>query len=296
MTNLNVSLRQIRAFVALAEHTSFRRAGEALGVAQSSLSATIQQIEGELGISLFDRTTRRVELTAVGRNLLPTFERLLNDVNFALEDAQAEVGGIRGRVVISSPLSVVMNILPIVTSRFLVRYPGARVTILDHGHRASQRSLQQNEADIAICGRDGIDDELDFRLLSVDQFHAVLPPDHPLAAKAEVTWASLLSEPFIAMARGTQIRDLMETIIQRSKLGFRPVCELHNPMAVEAMVRSGLGVSALPSATITSQVVSRSLVEPILQREIGLVVRRGRSLSPVADAYRTELLEYFKVP
>lgn len=295
MKQTNVSLRQMRAFVTLAHYSSFRQAADALNLSQSALSTAIQQMEAELAAQLFDRTTRRVELTIVGRNLFPTVERILADIEISMEDVRSEALGTRGRVVVSALLSIVVRVLPIVVERFKAKYPNVKIVVLAHTLSAIHRSLQVNEADIGVCGHTELESDLDFEFLVADRFQAILPLRHPLAKASEIRWRELSPYPFVIMTRGTQIRDLIESVLQRQKLSLTPVCEMSEPMAIEAMVESKLGISVLPKSALTpnnNKLCVRPLVEPMLERRLGTITRKGRTPSPAAAAFRAELGRY----
>lgn len=297
MNQINVSLRHMRAFTALVRHGNFRRAAQSLNLSQSALSMTIQQMERELGVALFDRTTRRVELTTVGSNLLPTIDRILGDIDMSMADARAEAEGQRGRVVVASTLSIAVRNLPTVIQRFRAKYPNIRVSTLDYTVSAIHHSLRVNESDIGICGQNEFDSELDFEFLKSDRLEAILTREHPLAKQSEIRWQELLSYPFVAMSRGTQIRDLIDAGLRRRRLTVNPVCESTQPVVIEAMVEARLGISALPKATLASnndRLCRRQLCDPVIERRLGLLSRKGRSLSPAAAAFRTELLRYMK--
>lgn len=293
MKPLNISFRQMQAFVALAHAGSYRAAARELNLSQSTLSTTIQQIETALGVTLFDRTTRRVELTAVGRDLLRAAARILEDVAATLSDVRAVAEGRRGQVVVSSVYSFASWVLPRVIAEYSARFPNVAVKVLDFSSRGVQQSLLIGEADLGICGSHGLHEDLEFTHMAVDRYCALLPAGHALARRRRVTWRELLRQPFVALARGTQIREIVESALRPHEMTIRATHEATHSAVLAAMVERGLGVTALPETALRAmplgELVYRPVVEPVIERDVGLLQRRGRSLSPVAQSFREEL-------
>lgn len=294
MKPLNISFRQMQAFVALAHAGSFRAAARELNLSQSALSTTIQQVEAALGVTLFDRTTRRVEMTAVGRDLLRAATRILEDVQATLSDVRAVAEGRRGQVVVASVYSFASWVLPRVIAEYSARFPNVAVKVLDFSSVGVQRSLLIGESDLGICGSHGLHDDLAFTHLAHDRYCALLPGRHPLARRRQIPWRELLRQPFLALARGTQIREILESSLRAHDLVIQASHEATHSAVLAAMVERGLGVTALPETALRAmplgRLVYRPATEPEIERDVGVLQRRGRSLSPVAQAFREELL------
>ena len=292
---INVTLRQMRAFATVARQSSFRQAAEMLNLSQSALSTAILQMERELKVTLFDRTTRRVDLTDIGRGFLTTVERILTDVDLGIADVRAEGQGQRGRVVVSSILSVASQVLPMVIVAFKEKYPNIKITVLDHTVTAVHRSLLTNEADFGICGQSDLDPELDCKFVAPDRYQAIAPLGHALAKLKSVRWADVVGYPMVAMTRGTQIRDQIESVLQSRDLAINAVCEMSQPLSIEAMVQARLGVSILPKSSLSPgnrRIWCRPLTDPVLDRRLVTIWRKGRSLSPAAETFRAEVERY----
>jgi DNA-binding transcriptional LysR family regulator len=292
----NVSFRQMRAFVTLAHAGSFRAASRELNLSQSALTTTIQQVEAALGATLFDRTTRRVELTAVGRDFLRAATRILDDVAATLSDVRAVAEGRRGQVVVSTVFSFASWVLPRVVAAYAARFPNVALKVLDFSSRGVQQSVLIGEADLGICGSHGLHEDLVFTHLTQDRYCALLPRKHALTRRRRVPWTDLLQQPFVALARGTQIREILESALRPHDLIIRATHEATHSAVLAAMVERGLGVTALPETALRAMplgsLVYRPAVEPEIERDIGMIQRRGRSLSPVALAFRDELQRY----
>lgn len=296
MKPLNISFRQMQAFVALAHAGSFRVAARELNLSQSTLSTTIQQVEAVLGVTLFDRTTRRVELTAVGRDLLRAATRILEDVEATLSDVRAVAEGRRGQVVVSSVYSFASWVLPRVIAEYSARFPNVAVKVLDFSSKGVQHSLLIGESDLGICGSHGLHEDLGFTHLAHDRYCALLPSGHALARRRAVPWRDLLRQPFVALARGTQIREILESALRPHDLLIRATHEATHSAVLAAMVERGLGVTALPETALRAMplgtLLYRPATDPVIERDVGVLQRRGRSLAPVALAFRDELLRF----
>jgi len=293
----NITLRQMRAFISLARHGSFRAAASAFNLSQSALSIAIRQMEDELGVSLFDRTTRRVELTSAGRSLLPRIERMLAELDLMLDETHNAADLKSGRVVVASVFSVATEVLPLVVARFRRIHPGVRVALLDYTASAVQEAVRQGRADIGVCARNELDGDLDFERVAADPFVALLPARHPLVPTPEVGLGDLVDHPIVAMAKGTQIRTLIDSALHARGLSVRPAYEATQPAAVEAMVAAGLGASILPRISVSARnprIVIRVLAKPGLERELGLVARTGRARPALVQDLRLHIIDYFR--
>jgi len=294
MKPINVTLRQMRAFASLARHGRFRTAASAFNLSQSALSSAIRQMERELGNTLFDRTTRRVELTVAGRALLPEVERLLADIDRVLRDTQSAGEAQRGRVVIASIFSIATDVLPTIIHEFKVSHPNVRVDLLDFTASQVQSSVHNATADMGICARSELDGDLEFELLVVDPFVAIVPARHSLAKSREISLENLVRHPFLAMVKGTQIRGMVDTAMRRRGLHVNPAYEAAQPATILAMVAANLGVSVLPKRTLSgARGLIRDLEEPGFDRELGVVTRAGQTMTPAAEAFRRQLFRYF---
>ena len=290
---LNVTLRQLRGFVALAEARSFRRAATSLNVSQSALSTAILQLENSLDVKLFDRTTRSVELTQIGGDILPPIRRVLGDLDLTFADVRNVAMGQKGAVTVSCHYSIATRVVPDILVMFREAHPKVTVNIIDNTNKAIVRSLQTNEADIGVCAQADFDDALHFEPVLEDRYCAVVPPNHELTKITKVTWERLLEEPFVAMAQGTDVRDIMDIKLQPHGHAVSPIYEASHAVSILRMVRRGLGVSALPDLVLDTsdeKVSTLCLDNPRLTREIGVLTSKNRSLPPAASAFREYLM------
>jgi DNA-binding transcriptional LysR family regulator len=293
---MNVTLKHLRVFVEVAHQGSFTRAAERLSLSQPALTIAIGQFEETLGVRLFDRTTRRVTLTGDGEDFLATAERLLEDFDAAIADMRDLAERRRGRVGIAALPSVAVRLLPQVVASFSEAYPGVRIHLHDANAKGVQRRVQRKEVDFGIGSLWEPDPELEFQPLLRDPFVMVCRAGHPLArGKGALPWRRLAGHDFIGMGRDTGIRPLLRATQGLPEDIHAPKYEVSSVAALEGMLEAGLGLTALPLLAVPvsrpRKLVSRRLVEPVVEREIGLITRRGRSLSPAAEQMRDMLLD-----
>jgi len=286
ITLINITLKHLRGFVAVAEEGSYTRAAGRLFLTQSSLTATIQQIERSLGLTLFDRTTRRVALSREGGEFLPVAKRLLQDFDAAVRDIRSVAERQRGHVGVAAAPSVAALILPPIIAEFSARYPNITLAVRDGGSHSIQQRVLHSEVDFGITNKWSDDPGLEFKPLLRDRFHVVARVGHPLVRRRHATWKDIQAYPQIALTADTGIRAMLTSV--GALPAGEPLYQLSSTTALEALLRQGVGVSTLPALAAhliaSPRLASAPLVEPRVERELCIVTRRGRALSPAAQS------------
>lgn len=290
MNRTNFDLGDCRAVLALSEARSFRLAAEQLSLSPSALSRMVTGLEARIGARLFDRDTRNVTPTEEGRAFAELAERLVNTAEGGAADFTAFLEARRGRLTIAGLPSVTAGLLPDLLERFAAAHPGVDLRILDALSDSVVASVARGEADLGFtAGTVGTRDQLSFQALLDDQFVAVGRTGGLLAEDRAYSLAELLHMPFIAMARGTSVRELLDGACARMGQPLEPRFEVSHLATAGALVAQGLGVSALPRLTLPVLGSRDLLIRPIADfgasRRIGLVWRSGRTLSPPARAF-----------
>lgn len=290
---MNVTVKQIRGFVSVAEHGSFTRAAQTLRMTQSALSALVRELEDELGIRLFDRTTRRVELTEVGREFRASAHKLLADLDHAVHNAHELVERRRGRLTVAAPPLLAAMMLPHAIAAFEREYPGIRIVVLDVPTDQIVARVRAGEADCGI-GTFAADEEgIERTGVMRDTFMLFCRPDHALAKAARLTWRDLRDRPMIALTRASGVRALVDRMLARAGASAAPRYEVTQMTSALAFVEAGLGVAVLPSYALRCArfygLAARAIAEPTVHREIELITRAGRSLPPAGHAFRDVL-------
>lgn len=290
-----MTLKQLRAFLAVAQSLSFAQAGERLHLSQPALSLTIKGLEESLGGRLLSRTTRSVSLTPEGESLLPLARQLLADWDNAEEMLRQRFTLQLGRVAVAAMPSFAGNLLPAALKVFRGRYPQVNVAVHDVINEQVIEMLRNRRVELGIGFEPEAPDGLAFDALYTDRFVAVLPPDSPLAGRQRLSWAELLGEDFIALQRPSAVRLLLEEHLAVHGETLPVAFESHQLATVGRMVASGLGVSAVPALCIgqMQELGARcvALHEPVIERRIGLLTQADHELSTAAQALREVLLE-----
>lgn len=290
---LDLSLRQLEAFVQVADSGSFRRAAARLGQAQPVLSRLIGQAEQTLGARLFDRDTRRVEITPAGRELLPLAQRLLRDFDDTLGDFGAFMAGRSGRVSMVVLPSVSVAWVPRAMAAFARTHPQVNFALAEAPADTLLALLEAGRADFGISVRPAPQQRLHYRHLQDDPFVLVCRRDDPLAARAAVPWSVFGTRDCIMSAAHSSIRQVTDAVFLRQRTPPSPVLEYPSVAAAGALVAAGLGITALPVLALQlvdmRELVAVPLVRPAMARPIGIVTRIGGSLSPATQAFMASL-------
>jgi DNA-binding transcriptional LysR family regulator len=284
---MNVTLRQLRVFIEVARLQSFSRAGDEIGLTQSAVSRCVRELEGEIGLKLIDRTTREVQLTDVGGNLVSSVSRLLTDLDDALREIREIGEQRRGRVVVAASPTVACRLMPRVVASCVQQFPYIALGLRDDVQSDVVRKVKSGEVDFGvIIGPFSADDLLSESLMT-DTFCVVLRDDHPLAAKERVAWADLDGQQLVMLDYASGSRPIIDAAMQEYGVSATVVQELGHSATVFGLVEAGVGVSVLPWLALPlpagASLVARPLV-PRAERTVELVRRRDRSLSPAAEA------------
>jgi DNA-binding transcriptional LysR family regulator len=286
---MNVSLQQLKVFVAVARERSFTRAAREFDLTQSAVSRCVRELEEAVELKLFDRTTRQVELTHAGASLERRIGRLLDEIELTLHEERAAYEGHTGVVVLASNPVLSSSWVAQGLARCAAVFPELAVCVRDQPQSGVLASVEQGEVDFGVVSlaEPLAGDLLHAQLVFTTPLHAVMPPAHPLARVASVAWSALHEWALLTLNADTGVRAALELAFNTNGVKRRPVQELGHVAAVQRMVDLGLGVGILPIGThwpaIGASLVSRPLA-PAMNLATLLVHRRNRSLRPNAAA------------
>jgi LysR family transcriptional regulator, carnitine catabolism transcriptional activator len=294
MTRNNATLQDYLAVLALARGGSFRAAAEDLGLSPSALSRQIAALEDRLEARLFDRDTRNVSLTRSGEVFARIAERMVHTAQDAQAEFDAHLSARHGHLTIAGLPSVTTALLPRILRSFSAAHPDIDLRIIDALSGSVIEAVETGRADLGFAaGTVSARSRLSFLPLMDDAFVAIGAPDGPLAEDRAYDWAELVRMPFIAMAQGTSVRELLDGACLRLGQPLSPRFEVAHLATAGALVAEGLGVSALPELTLpvlrTDRLIRRPIRDFGAKRRIGLVRRTGRSLTPAAQAFLTHV-------
>ena len=286
---MNPTLRQMRAFVALAKTGNFTLAAQAMHVTQSALSGLIKELEQTLGAKVVDRSTRRALLTDIGKELYPLFSQMIDDLDGALANVADHTRLKKGIVRIAAPQLLSCTLMPEAIAAYRARYPDIEVRLGDTGVESVVNRVLSGEADIGIGPEREPAPPLDARLLFEMPFALVFPQGHELESQARVTWKDVARYPLISLQGQFTERLLDDMHASKHAPSVKPANEVTFMTTALAMAAAGLGVTvcmpyAAPLAALYG-LVMRQLEEPVLTRRFFLYTRPGRSLSPAAESF-----------
>ena len=292
---MNAELLDLRAFVTIAELGSFVRTARALNLSQPALSRRIQKLEEGLGAPLLERSTRQVNLTMVGRDFLPKVRRLIDEFEtsvLAIHDLGARSSGL---VSIAAVPTAVFYFLPRAIGRFSEAFPRIRIRILDIGANEGLEAVARGEADFGINFIGASHAEIEFTKLVEDPFVLACRYDHPLAPRKRVSWAELGTQRVITVGRNSGNRALIDNALVQCGIQLTWTYEVAHLSGSLGLVEAGLGIAVLPrlATPAADHPIIRTvrLIDPDVSRTIGIVRRRGATLSPPANQFLKMLLD-----
>ncbi|MCL6454229.1 MAG: LysR family transcriptional regulator [Alicyclobacillus sp.] len=290
-----MELRQLAYFVAVAEELHFGRAAERVGMTQPPLSQQIRKLEEELGVRLFERSSRRVELSDAGRVYLEGVRRVFEDLRHAEQMARKAQTGDVGRLEVGFVGSATYDVLPNVIRQFQERHPQVELVLREMATPAQVEALLEGEIDLGFLRPPAAHPALDVRTVRRDQCVAVVPATHGLARHQAVRMEDLRDERLVLVSRSIW-PGLYDSIADLSRAaGFQPQVRLEvtEVQTAVGLVAAGLGVSILPGSTQhvhTRDVRYLPMVDPAPEVEMALAWRRD-NLSPALARFREVVRE-----
>lgn len=295
---MNVTLKQVRAFLAVAQAGSFTGAASRLHLTQSAVSVLISELELVFGLRLFDRTTRLVQLTEAGREFQPVAAKVLADLQGAIASSRELAAQQRGRVTVAATPVMSSLLLPGAIARYAQQQPGITVVLHDTLFGQIQPKVRDGEVDFGIGTFERSAREFVSEPFMTDTLVLACPVGHPLAARKRVTWRDLSGHAFIALTHDNPVGQLINESLGAAQVDVRPAYEVAHLWTVVSMVDAGLGVAVLPSYAnpIAQRYRIRTvrLIEPTIRRETSFLMRRGFQPSPAAQGFQAFLKDYVR--
>lgn len=286
---IEISLKKLRSFCAVAELGGFGAAAEKLGIPQSTLSGHIADLEVELRSALVWRTTRRVRLTPSGKRFLLRAQHALADLENAALELRDQSLLQRGRVVLACMPTVASSLAPAAISAFSAKYPLVSIDLIDQPSRMVEGSVLNAEADLGIGSEPEWISALAFEKLAVDRFVAVFPAADRGVKDKTIRVAELGKRRLITLKPSPSIRRAVEKIFAETGQPFEPRYQVARQTTALGLVEAGLGVALLPEIAIPRSLprgLHVATVKPPILRSIGIIQRRGDALSPPAARLR----------
>lgn len=295
---MGVTIKQINAFVAIAKSRSFAEASGQLHLSQPALSIAIKNLEEVLGGSLFTRSTRTLELTPEGKVFLPVAQRLLDDLDHAMEDISNLFSLKQGTLSMAAMPFFAASILPDILVSYQSQHPNISIRLHDIVNELVIEEVRSGRVEIGLCFHSGKDEDLEFTPLFSEEFMALLPIDHPLADRDEVNWVDLFNYPFLTLLQPSSIQDTVKKVAKKLDLTFSPYIETHQLSTVGYMIASGLGVGIVPQSCheqmIKTGAICKKLVNPVISEQVGIIHRKRHALSSAAFSMKHQIIKHYQ--
>lgn len=289
-----MDLRHLRSFVTIADAAGFARAASRLNLSQPALSRQIRALEGELGVPLFDRIGRRIQLTSEGEDLLRRSRNLLTEADSLGERARALRGGQSGVLRVGATPQNIENLLATFLTRFRRRHPGVEIQLVEDGGVRLPTRLERGEVHLALIQTG--DERFYGRLLFPIHLVAVQPRTPRLSRRTTLEFSDVADKPLLVLRRDFGSRAWFDDACQVAHVRPRLLLESGAPDAVIALARAGYGIAVVPSNV---QVPRRGVhALPLVQRgaPIGRWVTVSwdprRFLAPYAKQFVEELVAH----
>jgi len=283
---MNVTLRQLRVFQAVAEGRNFSRAGDQVGLTQPAVSRSIVELEAQLGLKLLDRTTREVVLTEAGQSLALRLDRVLDELDQTLAEVHGMAGARRGKVRVASSPTLSANLMPACIAECARRDPDIELVLLDRIQQDVLDSVRAGEVDFGVVVEPTAADDLRCEAILDDPFCLVMPPSHRLAGKTSVRWSMLEGEPLVLLDHASGSRRLIDDALALHGVHCEVRQQVGHPTTAFRMVEQGIGISVMPALAMPPMGLPALVVRPLLpkvKRSIMLVHRRNRAPAPLAQ-------------
>lgn len=291
----NTTFRQLRVFSEVAKHLSFARAAEALHLTPPAVTMQVKELEGHVGLPLFERTGRQVTLTTAGEYMLVYARKMLATLKDA-EDAAARLQRLEVGTLTIGMVSTAKYFLPPLLAAFQREHEGVEIKLAEGNREQLVKMLQGNEVDIAIMGRPPKELATRAEPFAAHPHVFVAPTDHPLLKVGHPTVDSLRPYGFILRERGSGTRAAMENFLEKSRMDPRVAMEMDSNESIKQAVMAGMGISFLSLHTIGLE-LQHGLIATLdvqgtpIVRAWNVVHTLSKLLSPAAEAFRYFMLE-----
>lgn len=292
-----MELRQIQYFIEVAKREHVTEAALSLHVAQSAVSRQIFNLESELGVDLFIRDGRNVRLTPIGKIFLDHMEQAMKVIENARREVEEYRDPEKGVVRIGFPSSLAHYTLPTVISAFREKYPEVKFHLKQGSYRDLTDNVVKGDIDMALLGPLPKHDKVKGTILFTEKIVALLPMNHPLAGKRELSLSQLQNDSFILFPNGYVLRDLIVNACQQ--IGFKPQVSFEGEDidSIKGLVSAGLGITLIPEITVVDclprSTVMIPIVEPRVTRSVGVIIPKERQLLPTERLFYEFLKEFF---
>ncbi len=295
-----MEIRQLKAFLAIAEAKTFTAGAKRVNITQAAVSMQIRQLEDECGLPLFIRTPRRVIITEAGEYLLERARRILREHDDALAEIAEVAGAEHGRLRIGSASAMfATQQLPSILERLKQKFPKAEINVSSGTSQILVEKILHGEIDIAFVSLPVETANVSTELLFSDEIVAIGHPKHPLAKQKFISAAALAGEHLILGEKGGNTRRLIDDFFAAANVRPNVMMELSRQEAINKMVENNMGVGIAGAKTVASEIAAGRLVSwwiegAEIKWDLGLAKLRGGYFSPIGKEFIDLCKENFK--
>ncbi len=292
---MDINVRQLRTFIAVAHLGSFTRAADMLNLTQPTLTVQIRKLEEALEVKLLDRNTRKVSLTRVGKTLLPVFQRLIEDLDAVINDARDIAAMRRGVVRVAALPSIAASVLPGAILTFRKTHSGASFVVKDAVADRILGMVREEEVDIGVMGGTYRDLDVEILFEKQERLLVVFPKRHKLAKLSSISIDDVAACPIVMLNPSTSVRTVVENAFMDAGKTINAASEAIYMMTAVGMVSGGLGVTILPESAREIDAFPGIACAPInspgFSRTVSVIARKGRTLPPMSELFCTHLID-----
>lgn len=281
---MNINFKLIGTFLSVAQNESFRKAAEETNRSLPAVSMQVKQLEEQLGVALFQRTTRKVTLTQEGEQLLISARKALAELEVGLSHIQHAADVQQGHLSFACVPTIASTRLPAILTAFAKKYPGISVHVRELANQDLLEAVRRREVDFAIGPVPDKKGELEFAPIFVDDYCAMLPRGYQDNGRASISLRELSKLPLLKLSSSTAFRDHVDNALKANGLSHESNYEFMQVTTLVAMAEAGLGIALLPRVALPRRTPLKvvRIIGPALSRTIAIVTIRGHSLSPAA--------------
>lgn len=282
----NVNLKLLQAFMLVAEHGSFRQAADLTHKSQSAVTSQIKQLESQLGVQLFHRTTRQVSLTESGVELLESAKRAVHEVELGLRRIQETTDLKRGRIFLACSTTVAATRLAKILAAFESDYPGIEVFVRELTSGDMHDSIRKGEVDFGIGPMSDIAD-FNFETILTENLYALVPKKLRNVGGPTITMTELAQLPLLLLNQATALRAVVDDTARAMGLVLTTRYQFNQAQTLISMANAGLGAAVLPAVVLPEHAHPDThemlIVEPEIARQVAIITVKSRSMSPAAS-------------
>jgi len=283
-----MDVRQLRYVIAVARAMHFTHAAEQLGVAQPALSQAIALLERQLGVSLFERSSRRVQLTAAGKLFVERAEQILSQLDSLQKSMLAHSQLLLGKINVGTMVFFFLgqSRLSDAVAEFTHLHPGVELVIDNHTVDQNVDAVRTGSLDLALLNvAEGVSyGDLKFDVLDHDEIAVALPPGHHLSGHEQIQFSDLRDESFVTYKVGSTMYDVMSALSREAKFAPRAAVQSQNIILVRSLISAGVGVSIGPKSYLMSPGPPVAVIPlaPVQRIAIAMVTHPNRTSNPAA--------------